>query len=71
MSVIYEVFKAVTMKNAVFLDVTLCGSCKNPHFGGTYSLHHRGDKTQLTRNSYVAIFLRSLRRLVFPANVPS
>jgi hypothetical protein len=25
----FEVFTAVTMKNAVFLDVTPCGSCKN------------------------------------------
>jgi hypothetical protein len=25
-----EVFTAVTMKNAVFWDVTPCGSCKNP-----------------------------------------
>jgi hypothetical protein len=22
------------MKNAIFLDVTLCGSCKNRHLGG-------------------------------------
>jgi hypothetical protein len=27
---------AVTMKNGVFWDVTLCGSCKNRCFGGTY-----------------------------------
>jgi hypothetical protein len=26
-----EVFKAVTMKNAVFWDVALCDSCKNRH----------------------------------------
>jgi hypothetical protein len=25
----FEVFTAVTMKNAVFWDVTPCGSCKN------------------------------------------
>jgi hypothetical protein len=25
----FEVFPAVTMKNGVFWDVTLCGSCKN------------------------------------------
>jgi hypothetical protein len=31
----FEVFMAVTMKNAVFWDVTPCGSCKNRHFGGT------------------------------------
>jgi hypothetical protein len=28
-SVRFEVFTAVTMKNAVFWDVTPCGSCKN------------------------------------------
>jgi hypothetical protein len=31
----FEVFTAVTMKNAVFLDVTPRGSCKNIRFGGT------------------------------------
>jgi hypothetical protein len=29
----FEVFKAVTMKNGVFWDVTPCGSCKNRRFG--------------------------------------
>jgi hypothetical protein len=31
----FEVFTAVTMKNAVFWDVTPYGSCKNRRFGGT------------------------------------
>jgi hypothetical protein len=31
----FEVFTAVTMKNGIFWDVTLCGSCKNRRFGGT------------------------------------
>jgi hypothetical protein len=31
----FEVFTAVTMKNAVFWDVTPCDSCKNRCFGGT------------------------------------
>jgi hypothetical protein len=31
----FEVFTAVTMKNGVFWDVTLCGSCKNRRFRGT------------------------------------
>jgi hypothetical protein len=35
LSVRYEVFTAVTMKNGVFWDVTLCGSCRNRRFGGT------------------------------------
>jgi hypothetical protein len=29
-----EVFTAMTMMNAFFLDVTPCGSCKNRCFGG-------------------------------------
>jgi hypothetical protein len=29
-----EVFTAVTIKNGVFWDVTLRGSCKNRRFGG-------------------------------------
>jgi hypothetical protein len=32
------------MKNAVFWNVMLCASCKNRPFGGTYRLHHQGDK---------------------------
>jgi hypothetical protein len=31
----FEVFTAVTTKNAVFWDVMPCGSCKNRRFGGT------------------------------------
>jgi hypothetical protein len=39
------------MKNAVFWDVAPCGSCKNGPFGGTYHLHHQGDKSQRARNN--------------------
>jgi hypothetical protein len=38
----FEVFTAVTMKNAVFWDVTPCKSCVNRRFGGTYRLHLQG-----------------------------
>jgi hypothetical protein len=31
----FEVFKAMTIKNGVFWDVTPCDSCKNQSFGGT------------------------------------
>jgi hypothetical protein len=31
-------------ENAVFWNVTPCGSCKNSSFGGTYRLHYQGDK---------------------------
>jgi hypothetical protein len=44
----FEVFTAVTMKNAIFLEVTPCNSCKNSHFSGTYRLLHQGEKKQRT-----------------------
>jgi hypothetical protein len=40
----FEVFTAVTMKNAVFWDVAPCRSCVNRHFRGTYRLHFQGRK---------------------------
>jgi hypothetical protein len=42
----FEVFTAVTMKNAVICDVTPCGCCKNRRFGGTLSLHHQVDNNR-------------------------
>jgi hypothetical protein len=47
----FDVFTVVTMKNFVFWDVTLYGSCKNQRFGGTYRLHHQGDKNRRARNN--------------------
>jgi hypothetical protein len=47
----FEVFMAVSMKNSVFGDVTPCGSCKNPCFGGTWRLYHQCDKNRWARNS--------------------
>jgi hypothetical protein len=38
----FEVFTAVTMKNAIFWDVALCRACVNQRFGGTYCLHLQG-----------------------------
>jgi hypothetical protein len=43
----------MTLKNAVFWDVTPCDSCKKRRFGGTWRLYH----------------LRSVGRLLFTANV--
>jgi hypothetical protein len=40
---------AVTMKTAVFWDITPCGSYKNLCFGGTYHVHHHGDKNKNRR----------------------
>jgi hypothetical protein len=44
------------MKNGVFWDVTLCGSCKNRRFEGTKRALH-------------SVFLRSVRRLLVAACV--
>jgi hypothetical protein len=44
----FEVFTAVTMKNVVFWDVTLCGSCKNQCFGGNWALNS-SETSVLTR----------------------
>jgi hypothetical protein len=39
----FDVFIAVTMKDAVFWDMTmLCSSFKNRSLGGTYCLHLQG-----------------------------
>jgi hypothetical protein len=35
----------MSVKNAVFWDVTPCGSFNNQRFGGTYRLNHQHDKT--------------------------
>jgi hypothetical protein len=62
------------MKNAVLWDVTLCGLCRNRRFGGTERLHHNANKNRWTRNNVrntVIVFLRSMRRLLVKANVPS
>jgi hypothetical protein len=40
----FEIFIAVTMKNAVFWDVVPCKSSVNRRFGGTYRLHLKGRK---------------------------
>jgi hypothetical protein len=43
------------LKNTVFWDVMRRGSCKNRRFGGTYRLHHQGDKNQRTRQNVISI----------------
>jgi hypothetical protein len=52
------------MKNAVFCDVTPCGSCKNRLLG--VCLHHQGDKNRRDRNNVPF----SVLRLPVTANVP-
>jgi hypothetical protein len=34
------------MNNAIFWDVTPCGSCKNQRFGETYRLNHQGKQNR-------------------------
>jgi hypothetical protein len=34
-----------TMKNATIFDLTLCGSCRNKRFGGTYYLRRQFGKS--------------------------
>jgi hypothetical protein len=46
----FDGFTAVTMKNAVFWNVTPCGSCKNRCFGRTDCLHHQGGTSQRAKN---------------------
>jgi hypothetical protein len=40
----FEVFTAMTMKNAVYWDVAPCSSCVNRRFRGTYPLRLQGRK---------------------------
>jgi hypothetical protein len=49
----FEVFTAMTMKNAVFWDVMPCGSYKNRCFGGMYRVHDQGEKNQRGGNNIV------------------
>jgi hypothetical protein len=40
-SIRFDVFTEVTIKNAVFWEVTPWVSCMNRRFGRTYHLHHQ------------------------------
>jgi hypothetical protein len=56
-SIGFEVFTAVTMKNAVFWDVSPCGSYKNLR------------SSEISVLTYQVVFLRSVRRLLVAACV--
>jgi hypothetical protein len=43
----FEVFTAVTMKNAVFWDVAPYSSCVNRRFEGTYHVYLQGVSSHL------------------------
>jgi hypothetical protein len=51
MYVRFEVFTAVTMKNAVFWDVAPCTSCVNRRSGEMYRLHLQGRKIRVLETS--------------------
>jgi hypothetical protein len=57
------------MKNAVSWHVRSCSSCKNRRFGGTYHLHHQGDKNQRARNIVGRGDCRQVIGMGFEANV--
>jgi hypothetical protein len=63
----FEFLTAVTKKNAVFWDMTPCGSCNSRRFGGTYHLHHQGAKNQRARDNVNSNF--HLKHAVVTANV--
>jgi hypothetical protein len=56
--VIFEVFTAVTMKNAVFWDVAPCRSRANRRFVGTHRLHLQGRKI-FKRGTSVSLWLQT------------
>jgi hypothetical protein len=56
-------------EDAVFWNVTLCGSCKSRHFGGTYRFHHQGGKNQRAMNNVSSSETSVLTRVTLP-NTP-
>jgi hypothetical protein len=59
----FEVFTAVTMKNAVFWDVTPLATCKNRRFGRMYRLHYQGEKNQGARNNVSSKYQPNTQRV--------
>jgi hypothetical protein len=54
------------LKNAVFWDVTTCGSFKNRSFEGSFRQHPQGEKNQRARNN---VRFRTVLQLIVNANV--
>jgi hypothetical protein len=59
----FKVLTAVTMKNVVFWDVVLCGSCKNRHFGVTSTF--RVENTRVRDCQSISKRLTLLARVFF------
>jgi hypothetical protein len=45
-----DFIKGLNSKNAIFLDVTPCGSTEKRRFGGNYRLHLQGNNIRRARN---------------------
>jgi hypothetical protein len=77
-SVGFEVFKAVTMKNAVFWDEASCELIINRRFGGTCRLHLQGrrdnarkEKCQTVSKSTVPLKARNVHIQQMLGRVPT
>jgi hypothetical protein len=46
----------MTMKKATLLDVTICGSCMNRRFGGTYRFRHQDEKNWRDSNNVGSLY---------------
>jgi hypothetical protein len=55
----------VQKKNAIFWDVTPCGSCKIQSFDGTYGLHHQCDKNRCARNVSMLILVTLMMKSTY------
>jgi hypothetical protein len=69
---------AVTIKNAIFWNAMSCCPCKDQYFGGTYRLHHQGEKNHshvqpFDLTEYLALLLVHLVYLLnfFSSSPPS
>jgi hypothetical protein len=51
----FNTFTAVTLKNAVFWDVTLCDSCRKRRFGGIYRLHYQVHNVNIVPTSPILL----------------
>jgi hypothetical protein len=65
----FEIFMAVTMKNAVFWYVALCGFIIHQRFGGTYCLHLHGRRNN--SNEEVSDVPPKCRFIINPHGVTS
>jgi hypothetical protein len=56
------------MKNAIFWDITPCGSYKNKRFGEMYCFHHPSDKNRRGRNLQLATEALTIYDIQKPGN---